>query len=181
MISLSKEETAARFGVEKAIEHFPSTLTDQEEKYVKTVLNYMDIAYSPERNKGGKSVKHLCAPGNVFEARSTFPTAHTAEEYAESHSHVMSALKDLRIISFQLVNVKENLVSLRYEATGSHIGEDHNGIKPTKRRGHWSGAGNFVMDEETGLIAHWWKDWDKMQMWKQLGWVKPNNDETEFA
>jgi len=37
------------------------------------------------------------------------------------------------------------------------------------------------MDEKTGLIAHWWKDWDKMQMWKQLGWVRPNNDETEFA
>lgn len=72
-------------------------------------------------------------------------------------------------------------MSLRYEATGSHIGEDHNGIKPTQRRGHWSGAGNFVMDEKTGLIAHWWKDWDKMQMWKQLGWVRPNNDETEFA
>lgn len=43
MISLSKEETATRFGVEKAIEHFPSSLTDQEEKYVKTVLNYMDV------------------------------------------------------------------------------------------------------------------------------------------
>jgi len=67
------------------------------------------IAYSPERNKGGKSVKHLCAPGNVFEARSTFPTAHTAEEYAESHSEVMSALKDLHIISFQLVNVRGSL------------------------------------------------------------------------
>lgn len=75
----------------------------------------------------------------------------------------------------------ENLVSLRYEATGSHIGEPHNGIKPTECRGHWSGAGNFIMDEKTGLIAHWWKDWDKMQMWKQLGWVRPNNDETEFA
>lgn len=64
------------------------------------------IAYSPERNQGGKSVKHLCARGNVFEAQSTFPASHTAEEYAESHSHVMSALKDLHIISFQLVNVR---------------------------------------------------------------------------
>ena len=43
MISLSKEETAARFGVEKAIEHFPSNLTAEEEKYVKTVLQYMDV------------------------------------------------------------------------------------------------------------------------------------------
>lgn len=54
-------------------------------------------------------MEHLCAPGNVFEARSTFPTAYTAEEYAESHSHVMRALNDLHIISFQLVNVKGSL------------------------------------------------------------------------
>lgn len=44
MISLSKEETAARFGIDKAIEHFPSHLTKEEEKYVKTVLQYMDVS-----------------------------------------------------------------------------------------------------------------------------------------
>ena len=44
MISLSKEETATRFGVEKAIEHFPSNITAEEEKYVKTVLQYMDVS-----------------------------------------------------------------------------------------------------------------------------------------
>ncbi|MCJ1284973.1 hypothetical protein MMC26_004310 [Xylographa opegraphella] len=192
MISLSKEETASRFGVEKAIEHFPSHLTDQEEKYVKTVLQYMDIAYSPTRNTGSKSVAHFCAPSNVFSAPSTFPTAHTAEEYAESHSHVMSSLTDLHIISFQIVNVKdswelistgrsENLVSLRYEATGSHVGDAHNGIEPTRKSARWSGAGNFVMDEETGLIGRWWKDWDKMRMWKGLGWVRGVDGEAEFV
>jgi len=72
-------------------------------------------------------------------------------------------------------------VSLRYTATGSHIGKEHNGIEATKRRGRWSGSGNFVMDEESGLIEHWWKDWDKMQMWKQLGWVRPENDQVEFV
>jgi len=181
MISLSEKETLERFGVEKEVEHFPSALTEAEERCVKTVLNYMDIAYSPTRNKGGKSVEQFCAKGNVFEAPSTFPTAHTAEEYAESHSHVMAALKDLHIIKFQIVNAKENFVSLRYTATGSHIGEDHSGIKPTKRRGQWSGSGNFILDEQSGLIKHWWKDWDKMQMWKQLGWVRPENDEVEFV
>ncbi|KAK4990996.1 hypothetical protein LTR66_006648 [Elasticomyces elasticus] len=181
MISLSEQEAAKRFDVTKAIERFPSNLSDTEEQYVKTVLQYMDIAYSPKRNTGRSCVEQFCAPDNVFEARSTFPTAHDAQGYAESHSHVMASLPDLHIKSFQIVNVKENLVSLRYEATGSHTGEDHNGIKATGRRGNWSGSGNFVMDEKTGKIAHWWKDWDKMQMWKQLGWVRPNNDETEFA
>jgi hypothetical protein len=37
------------------------------------------------------------------------------------------------------------------------------------------------MEEESGLIKHWWKDWDKMRMWKALGWVRPDNDQVEFA
>lgn len=27
----------------------------------------------------------------------------------------------------------------------------------------WTACGNFVIDEQTGLIKHWWKDWDKMR------------------
>lgn len=139
------------------------------------------IAYSPKNNKGASSVAHLCAPGNTFLAPSTFPDVHTAEEYAESHSKVMNALNDLHIIQFDVVVAKgtlillynhflliessnlENFVSLRYTATGSHVGGPHNGIQPTKRKAQWTAAGNFIMDEETGLIKHWWKDWDKMQ------------------
>ncbi|KAA1476533.1 NTF2-like protein [Dentipellis sp. KUC8613] len=179
--SLTADETAARFGVSKAIAHFPSNLSPQEEKNVRLVLEYMEIAYSPTENKGASSVAHLCAPRNTFLAPSTFPTAHTAEEYSEAHAHVMSALRDLHIIQFDVVVAKENFVSLRYTATGSHIGAAHNGIPPTRRKAQWTAAGNFIIDEETGLIQHWWKDWDKMQMWKQLGWVLPDNDKVEFA
>lgn len=96
----------------------------------------------------------------------------------------------------------ENFVSLRYTATGSHIGAPHNGIEATNRKAEWTAAGNFVIDEKSGLIQHWWKDWDKMRsmfrvlgykyklidrdalllsVWKQLGWVKPDNDKAEFA
>jgi hypothetical protein len=65
------------------------------------------IAYSPTQNTGASSVSHLCVPGkNTFLAPSTFPEAHTAEEYAESHSKVMSALNDLHIIQFDLVVAK---------------------------------------------------------------------------
>lgn len=190
MISLSAKETQSRFSLPYAIQitHFPNTLTQTEESHVRTVLQYMSIAYSPSLNKGASSVRHLCCqnPKNTFHAPSTFPTAHTAEEYAESHSHVMASLPDLHIISFQVVNVKENLVSLRYEAEGSHTGEAHGGIEATGRKARWSGAGNFVMDDDeggsgSGLIGEWWKDWDKMQMWKGLGWVRPDNDRVEFA
>lgn len=156
------------------------------------------IAYSPTNNKGASSVSHLCAPGNTFAAPSTFPMAHTAEEYSEAHAHVMSALNDLHIVQFDVVVAKglpfppsfipscslpvsstapnnletltytfhvilENFVSLRYTATGSHIGTAHNGIPPTRRKAQWTAAGNFVIDNTTGKIQHWWKDWDKMQ------------------
>jgi hypothetical protein len=43
-ISLSEDETKQRFGVSKEIKRFPQTLTEQEEKNVKTVLNYMDVS-----------------------------------------------------------------------------------------------------------------------------------------
>ncbi|KAI0698235.1 hypothetical protein BC835DRAFT_1269205 [Cytidiella melzeri] len=202
-IKLTAADTEKRFGVHKQIDNFPSQLTKQEEANVKVVLEYMEIAYSPTHNKGASSVSHLCLSGkNTFLAPSTFPDAHTAEEYAESHSKVMSALNDLQIIQFDIVVAKENFVSLRYTATGSHNGGPHNDIQPTQRKAQWTAAGNFVIDEETGKIQHWWKDWDKMQsiftslndlsvrlmgcavasaVWKQLGWVKPDNDNVQFA
>lgn len=65
----------------------------------------IQIAYSPT-NAGSSSVAHLCAPGNTFEARSTFPDAHTAEEYAESHAKVMRALNNLEIERFDYVIAK---------------------------------------------------------------------------
>ena len=43
MLKLSAEETKARFGVAKAIENFPSSLTPEEEANVKTVLEYMEV------------------------------------------------------------------------------------------------------------------------------------------
>ncbi|KAF7798965.1 hypothetical protein EIP86_010194 [Pleurotus ostreatoroseus] len=179
-IKLTVDETKARFGVAKAIDNFPSTLTKEEERNVKTVLQYMEIAYSPTE-AGAAAVAHLCAPGNTFLAPSTFPMAHTAQEYADAHRHVMKSLNNLHIIQFDVVVAKENFVSLRYTATGSHSGEPFNGIPTTGRKAQWTAAGNFVLDENSGLIQHWWKDWDKMQMWKQLGWVKPDNDKVEFA
>ena len=41
--SLSESETTKRFGVSKDIKNFPSNLTKEEERNIKTVLNYMDV------------------------------------------------------------------------------------------------------------------------------------------
>lgn len=42
---LTKEQTAKRFGVCKAIDNFPSDLTAQEEANVKVVLKYMEVCH----------------------------------------------------------------------------------------------------------------------------------------
>ena len=41
--SLSEADTAKRFGVSKQIKNFPSNLTEEEERNVKTVISYMDV------------------------------------------------------------------------------------------------------------------------------------------
>lgn len=79
-----------------------------------------------------------------------------------------------------LTHQPDDFVSLRYTASGSHKGAPHNGIEATGREAEWTAAGNFVLDGQH-LVKHWWKDWDKMQMWNKLGWVRPANDEVEFA
>ena len=43
----------------------------------------MRTAYSYQLNKGKESVLEFCAPDNTFSAPSTFPKAHTVDEYAE--------------------------------------------------------------------------------------------------
>ena len=69
------------------------------------LIRLQQIAYSPTRS-GAAAVSHLCAPGNTFAAPSTFPNAHSAEEYAEDHKRVMNALSDLHIVQFDVVTAK---------------------------------------------------------------------------
>lgn len=45
VVKLTAEQTKQRFGVEKAIESFPSALTPQEEANVKVVLEYMEVRF----------------------------------------------------------------------------------------------------------------------------------------
>ena len=43
--SLSEADTAKRFGVSKEVKNFPSNLTEEEERNVRTVLGYMDVCF----------------------------------------------------------------------------------------------------------------------------------------
>ena len=45
------------------------------------------------------------------------------------------------------------------------------GIPPTHRRAHWTAAALFQLTPE-GQIHTFIKEWDKLAMWQQLGWVQ---------
>ncbi|KAL8968306.1 MAG: hypothetical protein Q9183_002526 [Haloplaca sp. 2 TL-2023] len=155
--------------------HEPATKTSTaqtgaEEKNIAIVKEYMRIAYSPKDNKGRSSVAHLCTEDSVFDAPTTFPGCETPLDYADSHAKVMSAIADLHIVSFDIVFAKDGHVLLRYSAEGSHCGEPHNGIEPTGRKAQWHAAAIFEVRD--GKVHSFTKEWDKLHMWKQLGWMK---------
>ena len=85
----------------------------------------------------------------------------------------MSAIADLHIVSYDIVFAKNEHVLLRYSAEGSHCGEPHNGIEPSGRKASWTAAAIFGVKD--GKVHSFTKEWDKLNMWKQLGWMR--NDE----
>ena len=90
-------------------------------------------------------------------------------DYADSHAKVMAAIADLHIISYDIVFAKDGHVLLRYSAEGSHCGQPHNGIEPSGRKAQWTASAIFEVRE--GKVQSFTKEWDKLNMWKQLGWV----------
>ncbi|KAF2495493.1 NTF2-like protein [Lophium mytilinum] len=152
----------------------PSKLTvaqsDEESKNVDVVKEYMRISYSPKENTGRDSVQHLVAENATFTAPTTFPGCHTPLDYADSHSHVMAAVADLHIKSYDIIFAKGGMVCLRYSAEGSHCGKEHNGIQPTGNKASWTASAIFEVED--GKVKSFTKEWDKLNMWKQLGWMK---------
>jgi hypothetical protein len=138
-----------------------------ERQNLELVRQYMEIAYDP-RQASAKNVVHLCAPGNVFIAPSTFPEVHTLEQYAEDHGKIMRQVADLHLVSLDVFFAQGDRVCLRYSAEGSHCGEPHGSIPPTRRKAQWTAAALFRV--EGGKLAEFIKDWNKLSMWEQLGW-----------
>jgi hypothetical protein len=138
----------------------------------------MSIAYSPTKNKGGDSVKHLCHPDSWFWSPSTFPGCKTPMDYAQSHSVVMASVSDLSIERFDQAWAKNSHVLLRYTASGSHCGEPYKGIEKSDppRKARWCAAAIFEIED--GKVKSFTKDWDQKIMQIQLGWapVKESED-----
>ena len=127
----------------------------------------MTIAYTPGR-ASAKAVEHLCAPGNRFIAPSTFPDVHTLEEYAEDHGRIMRQVNDLHFVSFDVLFASGDRVCMRYTAEGHHRGEPHGELPPTGRKARWTAAAIFKVED--GKLVEFIKDWNKVEMWEQLGW-----------
>ena len=100
----------------------------------------------------------------MFDAKAVAPL-----DYADSHAKVMSCIADLHITSYDIVFAKDGHVLLRYSAEGSHCGQPHNGIEPSGKKAKWTAAAIFEV--EGGKVHSFTKEWDKLNMWKQLGWV----------
>ncbi|KAI9833136.1 MAG: hypothetical protein M1819_003758 [Sarea resinae] len=143
--------------------------TTAEQKNISVVKSYMSTAYSPSANTGRDSVAHLCAADSTFIAPTTFPESHSPLDYADSHAHVMASVADLHIVSYDLCFAKDGLVCLRYTAEGSHCGKPWHGIEKTGKTARWTAAALFEVRD--GKIVTFVKDWDKLSMWKQLGWL----------
>ena len=81
----------------------------------------------------------------------------------------MSAVADLHIVSYDYVFAKNEMVLLRYSAEGSHCGKPHNGIEASGRKAKWTAAAIFEVRD--GKVHGFVKEWDKLNMFKQLGWM----------
>ena len=144
-----------------------SDYSAEELRNIEVVTEYMQLAYSPGV-ASAQVVAHLCAPENQFIAPSTFPDIHTLEQYAEDHGKLMEQVNDLGFVRFDVLFAKGERVCLRYTAEGSHRGAPHGSIPPTGRRARWTATGIFRV--EHGRISEFIKDWNKLEMWEQLGW-----------
>ncbi|CAF0858643.1 unnamed protein product [Rotaria sordida] len=142
-------------------------MTEQEEKNILVVKEYMQISYDPERSSS-KNVAHLVASDNKFIAPTTFPDIHNCQAYADEHGKLMKSINDLRITEINYLIAKDDQVALRYSAEGSHCGQPYEGIQATGRKAKWTAAALFKLNHE-GKITLFIKEWDKLSMWKQLG------------
>ncbi len=130
----------------------------------------MRLVYSSKENKGRSTVQHLCHDNAYFIAPTTIPDCKSPQDYAESRSKVMACVSDIHIDSYNLIFARGGLVYLRYSASGSHNGEPHNGIEPSGNKAAWHAEAMFEVQD--GKIKGWVKEWDKLGIWKQLGWMK---------
>jgi hypothetical protein len=140
--------------------------TPEERRNVELVRESMGIACDPKR-ASAENMAHLCAPDNVFTAPTTCPGVRTLEQYGEEHGE-MKEVADLHPVSFDVFYAHGDRLCLRYKAEGTHCGGPHGDIPPGGRKAMWRAAALFRV--EGNKLAVFIKDWNRLSMWRQLGW-----------
>jgi hypothetical protein len=126
--------------------------TEEEKRNIALCQEYMSIAYDPQRASAA-AVSHLCTSSSEFIGQSTFPAAESVPDYAEVHAEVMKSINDLKLLQYDVVIAKQNLVTLRYTASGSHSGQPWHGVAGNGQKATWHAVVIFEIDAKQGKIS----------------------------
>jgi predicted ester cyclase len=100
-------------------------------------------------------------PGETIEGRAA---------YKEYERALREGMPDLAGVT-ELVICEDDLVAVRYTATGTHTGELW-GIEPTGERGEVTGQ--VIYRIEDGRVTECWHEYDRLGMMQQLGLIPEN-------
>jgi predicted ester cyclase len=98
----------------------------------------------------------------VHERGKTFPIDHSVSE----GKNFRSAAPDIRMTPGEMT-VQGDIVTVSWTGRGSHTGRANGLMKPTGKHFQVSGSSRFRM--ENGKIVEIWNDWDRNELFRQIG------------
>ena len=98
----------------------------------------------------------------VHERGKTFPIDHSIAE----GKNFRSAAPDVRMTPGEMT-VQGDIVSVSWTGRGSHTGRANGLMKPTGK--HFQVSGNSRFRIENGKIVEIWNDWDRNELFRQIG------------
>jgi predicted ester cyclase len=98
----------------------------------------------------------------VHERGKTFPIDHSITE----GKNFRSAAPDTRLTPGE-VSAQGDIVTVSWTGRGSHTGKANGLMRPTGKHFQVSGTSRFRM--ENGKIAEIWNDWDRNELFRQIG------------
>jgi predicted ester cyclase len=98
----------------------------------------------------------------VHERGKTFPLDHSVSE----GKNFRSAAPDVRMTPGDM-SVQGNIVTVSWTGRGSHTGKANGLMRPTGRHFQVSGVSRFRI--ENGKIVEVWNDWDRNELFRQIG------------
>jgi predicted ester cyclase len=98
----------------------------------------------------------------VHERGKTFPIDHSVSE----GKNFRSAAPDVRMAPGEM-SVQGDIVTVSWTGRGSHTGRANGFMHPTGKHFQVSGTSRFRI--ESGRIAEVWNDWDRNELFRQIG------------